>query len=387
MPAPVRIAVTSAVRHAGASEFSGYLRLVDLETGDVSLTTTVPESSRRADDPNPRGGLRGARGVSTHGDRLVLANSERLFVFDSTWALVGDTTNPLMGAIHDVLAREDGVWIACSACDLLLKVDWSGNPVRTWTWRADPDLVAALGFDSVPPFDPSIDHRDPRIAQQGVHNIVHLNGVGQTPQGLLLSFGRVLDPAVVRARLRKARLSRLAGRVGLSRPLPTRETPVPASQIPGSSHAIVLLPDHGAPRVLLHRSGTSVPNHNVDMLDRWLVYLDSNGGRLVVWDPVAGEERTAVPVPGTPSFARGLLRVGERRYLVGSQAPTALHLVDLDRERVVSSLELGGLPNESVYGLCPVPESFGWPPPAGSLFAESPPSAAGRYFSSSHQGM
>jgi len=36
---PLRIAVTSAVRHAGAADFSGYFRLVDFESGEV-----VPEA-------------------------------------------------------------------------------------------------------------------------------------------------------------------------------------------------------------------------------------------------------------------------------------------------------------------------------------------------------
>jgi hypothetical protein len=370
---PLRIAVTSAVRHAGSADFSGFFRLVDLETGRTLLKTSIPESAWRADDPNPRGGVRGAKGVSAHGDRLVVANSERLFVFDPAWSLVEEITHPLLGAVHDVLAVEDGIWVTCTACDLLLKVDPSGRPVETWSWRADPELVSALGFDSLPPFDPDLDHRDPRVAQQGVHNAVHLNGLARTDDGLLLLFGRILAPALVKQRLRKAGLARTLARVGISRPLPTKPTPVPASTIPDSSFAIVERPDDGRPRVLLHGGGIAVPNHNVAELEGTIVYLDSNGGRLVAWDPADEVERMSVPIPGSPSFARGLVRIGERAYLVGSQAPLALHAVDLDAGEVVATVELDGEPNESVYGLEVVPEAFGSPPAAERLFASSRP--------------
>ena len=371
----LRIAVTSAVRHAGSADFSGYVRVVDLASGEVALKAPIPESGRRADDPNPRGGVRGAKGVSALGDRLVVANSERLFVFDPAWSLAGEITDPLMGAVHDVLAVEDGVWVTCSACDLLLKVDWHGEPIETWSWRSEPSLVSALGFDSLPPLDSDLDHRDPRAAQQGVHNVVHLNAVTRSPDGLLVLFGRVLAPELVKQRLRKAGLARALARVGISRPLPTKPTQVPASAVPGSSFAVVELRDAGPPQLVLHRSGTSVPNHNVEAVEDSIVYLDSNAGRLVVWDRESASERAAVAIPGSPSFARGLVRLDESTYLVGSQAPLALHAVDLSAGAVTETVELAGEPNESVYGLEIVPPAFADPPPAERLFAlpvESP---------------
>jgi hypothetical protein len=278
-----------------------------------------------------------------------------------------------MGAVHDVLAVEDGVWVTCSACDLLLKVDWHGEPIETWSWRSEPSLVSALGFDSLPPLDSDLDHRDPRAAQQGVHNVVHLNAVTRSPDGLLVLFGRVLAPELMKQRLRKAGLARALARVGISRPLPTKPTQVPASTVPGSSFAVVELRDAGPPQLVLHRSGTTVPNHNVEAVGDSIV--DSNAGRLVVWDRESASERAAVAIPGSPSFARGLVRLDESTYLVGSQAPLALHAVDLSAGAVTETVELAGEPNESVYGLEIVPPAFADPPPAERLFAlpvESP---------------
>jgi len=87
-----RVVVTSVVRYPKPHEISGHLRIVDLERGRVSYLTPVPESGWRFDDPNPRGGTRGTCGVSVCGGRLALVNAERLFVFDTSWRLVCDST-------------------------------------------------------------------------------------------------------------------------------------------------------------------------------------------------------------------------------------------------------------------------------------------------------
>ncbi len=122
------------------------------------MKSAVPESVHRAKDPNPRGGLRGARGVTTDGARLVIANTERLLVFDQYWKLVGDITHPLMGGVHDILAEVDGIWITCTNADLLLKLDRTGKMVADWEWRVDRSLVAGFGFRGLPKVDRTPDY-------------------------------------------------------------------------------------------------------------------------------------------------------------------------------------------------------------------------------------
>jgi hypothetical protein len=117
-----RVVVTSVVRYAAAGEIGGYFRVLDLDRGRVSFVAPVPDSLYRHVDPNPRGGLRGGRGASAHGDRLAIANAERLFVFDSSWMLVEEATHPFTANIHDVYADERGVWVAATGCDALLLV-------------------------------------------------------------------------------------------------------------------------------------------------------------------------------------------------------------------------------------------------------------------------
>lgn len=358
----LRVLVTSVVRHTDQQQASGIVRVIDYETKRVLMKSAVPESVHRAKDPNPRGGLRGARGVTTDGARLVIANTERLLVFDPYWKLVGDITHPLMGGVHDILAEPDGIWITCTNADLLLKLNWTGKMVADWEWRVDRSLIAGFGFRSLPKVDRTLDYRDPESMRDAVRNVVHLNAVTRGPNGLLLSFGRILSAGAYR----KQRVMSVLGQ--LARPLGIKSRPhrpaqgLPVSKVEGSSFALVLRHEDGSSKMLKHAAGTNVPNHNVIQIDNWLVYNDSNAGEVVV---SALDERSSdrrVQIPGQPSFPRGLVQLGRGHVLVGSQAPAAIYQVDLAAGRVVSTFLLDGEPNESVYGICLIPPSFADPP-------------------------
>ncbi len=349
--------VTTVVRHADSRHASGFLRLVDLETGRIRWRRGMPESAYRRYDSNPRGGLRGARGVSIHGDRLVVATSEQLLVFDRSWSLVGEITQPWFGGIHDILAEADGIWVTCTSADLLVKVSWSGEILADWEWRRDATLRQAIGLRSVPPVDRRLDYRDPETMRTDVRNTVHLNGVARCPQGLLLSFGRVLSPRAYRAARRRSTAGKLASALGLaartSRP---RSLDAP-SRVAGSSALIVLLEESGSTRILRRSEGTSVPMHNVAWVNDKLIFNDSNRGALIA---TAGGDTAdrSVPIPGSPSFARGLAHCCDEVFLVGSQAPLALYRVDLATSTITATIPLHGQKHESVYAICLLPPSF-----------------------------
>ena len=334
-----RVAITSVVRYAVPTEISGCLRILDLERGRLSFVTPSPESSFRGNDPNPRGGTRGTRGVSVHGDRLVVANAERLFVFDTSWNLVAELSDPLMVDVHDVLAEERGIWVTATGIDLLLLVAWDGRLVHEWTFRKDRALLRELGFRrrSLPWADPALDLRDPRVRGRG-YDRLHLNSLGRSDDGILISFGRVVpddDPEAER------------------------------------SSALLRVTENGDGRpqlAILHRQqGVRMPSHNVAEDGGLLVYNDSSGNRLVAVERVTGNLRYAVEIPGSPPYARGLARIGDDLWLVGSQAPLAVHAVDFRRGEVVGSYPLGGIQDEVVFGICPLPDAFAQPrQPLGS---------------------
>lgn len=360
---------TSVIRGAALGETSGTVGILDLERREVVSRSPVPESGRRAADVNPRGGVRGARGVAATGDRLVVANSDRLLVFDRLWRLVAELSHAWLGGIHDVAADADGVWVTCTNADLVAHVGWDGEMRHRWSWRDDTELAARLGHPSPPPFRPELDYRDPLTLQGGAHNVAHLNGVSREAGSLLLSLGRILPAREVARRRVKAAAGRVAARLGFARGDRVPRSLTPVSAVDGSAFAIVELPDDrsAGARLLLHERPVSVPNHNVLRSDGTLVYNDSNTDRVLAWDEETRRLRSSVPLPGERPFARGLARLDNGLYVVGSQRPARLHLVDLEAQKVVESVELGGDPREAVYAVCIVPDSFGPPPPALSF--------------------
>ena len=154
-----RLAVTTQVRHAGQAEYGGYLRILDLDQGAEVSTTPGPDAAYRGEDPNPRGGLRGAKGMSIKGRPLrgrerrprlrvrsisVAARSQLL----ATAARV-DPRPPRRG-------RRDlghlGEQRPCRA----LQLGWKpGQLVELAVGSGH--LVAALGFRSVPRVDTTLD--------------------------------------------------------------------------------------------------------------------------------------------------------------------------------------------------------------------------------------
>ena len=327
------MAITSVVRYSRPTEISGSLRILDLNRGRLSFVTPSPESTFRSADPNPRGGTRGTRGISVYGDRLVVANAERLFVFDNEWNLVRELSDRLLVDVHDVLAEERGIWVTATGIDMLLLVTWDGKIQYEWTFRKNRELLRELGFRrrSLPAADPALDLRDPQLRGAG-YDRLHLNSLGRSSNGLLLSFGRVR----------------------------------PSDDHDEEAHSALLRATEngdGGPQVdVLHRqAGVRLPSHNVGEDGDLLVYNDSSHHRLVAWDTSRGEVRCAVPIPGSPPYARGLARIGEDLWLVGSQAPLSVHAVDLRRGEVVASYPLAGIQDEVVFGICPLPEEFADP--------------------------
>jgi hypothetical protein len=359
------VVITSVVRHVARLASSGFVRVMDLTTGRTIMKSPLPEPCFRQSDPNPRGGLRGLRGVTCVGGRIVIANSERLFLFDAAWKPCGQISHPWFGGIHDILAEEDGIWVTCTTADLLVKINWNGQIVADWEWRSDKELARALGLGGIPPVRRDLDYRDPTSMRRGVRNAIHLNGIARGASGLLLSFGRILSPRQYRKQNWNSIFGAMAVAVGLkARPHRARGALVTehVGRMTGCSSAVVLLRENGDSKVLLRVDGTSVPNHNVAQVGETLIYHDSNGGRTVSVDLAGVSPERSTSIPGNPSFVRGLAQLDAHRFLVGSQAPAAIYLVDTAAGRVINTFLLNGEANESVYGLCILPEGFSPPP-------------------------
>lgn len=304
------------------------------------------------------------RGASVFGERLAIANAESVTLFDAEWRAIAQTTHPLVGGAHEILAEERGVWITSTVADLLVQLDWQGRLLDAWEWRADEALRAALGFGRVPRVDRGLDYRDPRTMRTGARNLVHLNAVARGPDGLIVSLGRVLAPAALRRAMVNGWIGRAASALGVP---PRRSDRVAnmtvrnaAGRIGDSSSALVQLAADGA-RVLRSERGTVVPNHNVYLDQRWLAFNDTNRSEFVIVGRRDGAQMR-VRVPGEPGFVRGLAPWRQRYFFVGAQSPASVHMIDAEAGSVERSYDLGGELNESVFGVCVLPEVFVDPP-------------------------
>src|SRR5467141_1100411 len=118
-----RLVVTSIIRQAANEQHRGFVRVIDFARREVLIKFATAESAFRASDPNPRGGLGGARGVATYGDYLLITNNDQIMVFDLSWKLVRKIDHPLLAGVHDILAEKDGIWATSASSDLLIRFD------------------------------------------------------------------------------------------------------------------------------------------------------------------------------------------------------------------------------------------------------------------------
>jgi hypothetical protein len=353
----------------------------------------LPDALHRARDPNPRGGNRGGRGIASVDDRLAVAINDRILVLGTDWRPKRVLTHPWMGGIHDIAADETGVWAACADNDLVLNLDWEGALRGSWHWRADRRMRRELGFGWLPKFDRHIDHRDPCGGGFRV-DLSHVNALALDGDALLVGLGLVHTPVPLLWPAARERGGRLAARAGLGElaaaaarlwrrspgarigrrhlaPDLTAVTPgslpfhrgLPAE--PGATWAVVELRPHAGrrprPRVVAREPAGPMPSHNVIATRELLVVNDTARARVVALDRATGVIVHSVQLPGELPFPRGLERLDDGRFVVGTQQPAVLNVVDLAAGRVDERIELPDDRGESPYAIAHVPDSLGDP--------------------------
>jgi hypothetical protein len=117
----------------------------------------------------------------------------------------------------------------------------------------------------------------------------------------------------------------------------------------------------GRARIVARHPVLGLPAHNVVPDGDRLVANDSAQGRVLAVDRASGAIVRAVDLPGELPFPRGLLRLGDGRFAVGTQDPAAIRIVDLDAQRIDATIVLDDGPDESPYAIAPVPDGFADP--------------------------
>lgn len=349
----MRIVATTVIRHVPPTRCSGRLLTIDvdreLDRIVVVADHRLPENRFRSVDPNRRGGTRGLRCVAWRdGNYLVTDSTGVSTVNPSSGAVTCRIEHPMLSGTHTVAPDGDGIWLVSAHADTVIRLDDSG--CETARWRPTESAVLTELLAPPTPVDPGhlADFRDPSVLVEHTHDVTHMNSLVVDGDSLVISLGNVLTahPAA-------------AAPMTADEPVAFRADSW--QQAPGTwrhAHAIVRVPLNqgrepaGEPDVLWLGPAQHFPNHDVLLADSSLWFNDSNSNRICqVRD---GRLVSGITVAG--QFLRGMAICADSQVVVGTQAPLALHMVDLVTERVTGTWQVPGADGESFTWLAPVPQ-------------------------------
>jgi hypothetical protein len=365
-----RLLVSTVIRHAPPGQSSGMIYTIDLSTQDVLRCSPMIEPLHREYDPNPNGGLRGARGIAIHPDRAAIANNSTIYLFDPRWKALGSISHPAMGAIHDIIFQGDNLWASSARNDLLLQFDLSGSLLQKVDLRQASPAKAALGWKAWPVIEDDlvgggVDFRDPRTYDDETYNRAHVNSLCALANGVLLvSLGLVVDEtysAFLRLKRWLRRRGWWAGWLALNRGLrhALRLPANPHSELllrPGRARSAVLrLEANGKTALLFTLENMLAPSHSLlSLADGSATYLDTTHGSLLRFDPLDG--RLLAETGLGAEFLRGTEKIDPQTLLLGDQA--TLLRFDLASRRCEPLLQLSRRPHEAIFAIRMLPEHY-----------------------------
>jgi hypothetical protein len=371
-----RLLVTTVCRNTHHTEPSGYIYLIDPRQQRVLQRSAMIEPAFRPVDTNPRGGLRGSRGISIREDEIAIANASIVFRYDPQWRLKGILTHPAAAAIHDILYQGDGtLWLTGACNDLVFQFDLAGKMVRHYYLRKPGAVTTQLGWNPPVALRPEqirrgeIDFRDPRSYAEETYNHAHVNSICALSENeVLVSMGLVIDRKFstllfIKKHLDQAGLwSRLLAVNRKLRSLFRMQKNVHSDLViqpaRGRSAVIRITPEQ-EPRVVITVKDTTVPSHSVQVLDdQTAVYLNTTTGEVIHFQIEAGSVITTTKV--TDGFLRGALQLNADTLLMGSRSK--LITFDLSTRRVTDTMSITQDPNESVYDIKILPDHYQKPP-------------------------
>jgi hypothetical protein len=114
------VIASSVVRATHKGESHGGVYLVDMAGGSVDQVLDWDESSI---DWEGRGGDRGLRGIAFHGERVLLAASDEIFIFDRRFNRLGSIRNPYLRHCHEIFVSGDRLFMTSTGFDSVLEYD------------------------------------------------------------------------------------------------------------------------------------------------------------------------------------------------------------------------------------------------------------------------
>lgn len=336
-------------------------------------------------DNNPRGGLRGGKGIAISDGLISIANASHIFVYDHDWTLKHVATHPSCASNHDILAKSDTLWVASNRNDLIIQLSHDSKLIGAFNYRDHDDILDALGLKKSRLLDigrnmihsGSLDFRDPRTHSLDKTNIAHVNSMCFMENGdMLVSLGRLIPWKMAFLMKLKGHLTclgvytaivaintALIKYAGLKKQKNSELIFVPAT---GKSAILKVTPE-GETSVLFQFKDITVPNHSLCPLDNGhVLYCDTNNGDLLVLDP---EQCTVLKrIFVAEDFLRGIEPLSETLVAVGSKY--TVQIVDINEGVVVKTIQIADDPRVAIFDIQVLPDDVG---PLPEALAESLP--------------
>lgn len=122
-----KMIVSSVVRSTHQGESHGGVYLVDLETGEIRQALDWNDTAISWEG---RGADRGLRGIAFSGDRVFLAASDEIFVYDPSFRLQGSFKNRYLKHCHEITVAGDVLYMTSTGFDSILEYDLTRERFR-----------------------------------------------------------------------------------------------------------------------------------------------------------------------------------------------------------------------------------------------------------------
>jgi len=288
---------------------------IDFTKGKLLRQKTVPPPLYPYSNENPRGGVRGGRGVSVRKGNFYVANYDSIFVYDKKFRFKKHITHPLFSGLHEIEVVRDGIWATSTSIDLLLKVDFNGKLLSYWYYRQNKDFLKKIGQSAVPLIDFQNDYRRDLKGGFAVLKLAHINNVRlYRDTKLIVTLGQcAVDKQAFRS-------------------------------------YVIMLDTETKEVQIIYKKRVTFPMHNAQMLsERLLIVNDSHRMTTLLIDLRTKKIKKKIKIPGT--WLRGLAVKDNRHVIVGS-SPAGIYEIDLQRETISHFINLSRNPHESIHGLC-----------------------------------
>ncbi len=367
--------ITTVRRYAPFNEPSGYIYTVDFEHKKILKRSIFIEPEMREFETNPRGGMRGIKGIFVTDDHVAIANYSNVFLFDLNWQPKKVITHPSCAGIHDIIFSNNSIWVTSSRSDTLFSFDFSSK-LLDFVYLREKRVSSLLKGWGAPILltadkiqDGDIDFRDPRTHVLEDHDRAHVNSICELPDGdKLVSLGYLLDhthATLLRVKTFLYRLGIWSTIVSFNQWLKRKfhqQTDLHSNLIvqPARGKSVILrMNREGEFEHSLTLPNLTVPSHSlVGLSDSTAIYLNTTDGSVVHFDPMSEEILSETRV--TDGFLRGAVQVDGEKFLLGSKGK--LLLFDLETKHVVEQMIITENPHESVYDIKLLPPKFAIPP-------------------------